>query len=247
MILDVFTFCYNEEQRLPWFLNLYGPIARSITVFDNGSDDKSEEIGTSWDNVIWDKKKYYLNEIVETQLTHLKCNAWKQSDADLVLIVDIDELLYHPDGLPEFFASKTKRGFTMFKPQAYDMVCEDLPEYTPGKNVYEFSQCTYGFRHNFFDKVCVFSPKDIKQINYGHGCHRSRPTGNVRIYCDDPEYKLLHYKYPSKELYTKQISSSYTRLSDFNRERELGFEYHDDVQKASEEFDEVYNKRKPVI
>lgn len=247
MIIDVFTFCYNEEYRLPWFLNHYGPVTRTITIFDNGSDDKSEEISTGWSNVIWDKKSYYINKIDDSLLTHLKCNAWKQSDADLVLVVDIDELLYHPDGLPNFFTNKMQQGFTMFRPQAYDMVCENLPVYTSNKNIYEFSQCVYGVRLKFFDKICAFSPKEVKKVNYDDGCHKCKPVGNIKIYRNDPEYKLLHYKYPSKELYTKQISSSFCRLSEYNIKHKRGFEYHEDIERASKEFDKVYNNRKPVI
>jgi len=247
MILDVFTFCYNEECRLPWFLNHYGPIARTITIFDNGSNDKSEEIGTSWGNVIWDKESYYINKIDDSLLTRLKCNSWKRSDADLVIVVDIDELLYHSDGLLEFFTGKIQQGYTMFKPQAYDMVCEGLPDYKSNKNVYEFSQCTYGVRNDNFDKICAFSPKEVKSVNYSDGCHKCKPTGNINVYQNDSEYKLLHYKYPSKELYTKQISSSFSRLSEYNIKWKRGFEYHQDIKKASEEYDKAYDKRESVL
>lgn len=247
MKFDIYTFCYNEEHRLPWFLNHYGPLARTITVFDNGSNDRSEEIGTSWDNVIWDKEKYYINKIDDSLLTRLKCNSWKNSDADLVIVADIDELLYHPDGLPVFFESKMQQGFTMFKPQSHDMVCESLPEYSKNKNIYDFSQCTLGFRYDWFDKVNAFSPKDIKEINYIDGCHKCKPIGNIKIYHDDPEYKMLHYKYPGKELYTKQISSSFSRLSEYNIRRKRGFEYHDNVERASEEYDQAFAKRTSVL
>lgn len=249
MKLDIYTFCYNEEHRLPWFLNHYGPIARTITVFDNGSNDKSEEIGTSWDNVIWDKKKYYINKIDDSLLTHLKCTSWKNSDADLVFVGDIDELIYHPRGLCNFFEEKIQQGFTMFKPQTYDMVCDQLPQHSPEKNIYEYSQCTYGVRNDFFDKPNVFSPRDIKIIKYVDGCHRfiKPPVGNIKLYENDPEYKMLHYKYPSKELYTKQISSSFSRLSEYNIRRKRGFEYHDNVERASEEYDQVFAKRTPIL
>ena len=247
MIIDIFTFCYNEQSRLPWFLNHYGPIARKITIFDNGSNDQSEEIGRKWSSVVWDKERYYINKIDDSLLTHLKCNSWKDSDADLVFVGDIDELVYHPDGLINFFSDKVQQGYTMFKPQAYNMVCESLPSYTANKNIYNFKQCTYGVRYDWFDKICVFSPKDVKRINYIDGCHKCKPMGNIKIYQNDPEYKLLHYKYPSKELYTKQISNSFNRLSEYNIRRRRGFEYHDDATKAGVEFDQMYERRECVL
>lgn len=52
MIIDAYTFCWNEEIRLKYFLNLYSPLCRQITVYDNGSTDaytKTDEIGVSLD------------------------------------------------------------------------------------------------------------------------------------------------------------------------------------------------------
>ena len=34
------------------------PICRSITLFDNGSDDKSKQIAEQYDNVVWDVETY---------------------------------------------------------------------------------------------------------------------------------------------------------------------------------------------
>ena len=62
LILDVYTFCYNEEIRLKYFLELYAPISRKITIFDNGSTDKSKEIAQQYENVIWDGITYNVGE-----------------------------------------------------------------------------------------------------------------------------------------------------------------------------------------
>lgn len=41
MIIDAYTFCWNEEVRLPYFLRLLSPMCRHIYIYDNGSTDKS--------------------------------------------------------------------------------------------------------------------------------------------------------------------------------------------------------------
>jgi len=96
-IIDVYTFCWNEEIRLPYFLRLWSPIARTITIFDNGSSDNSENIAKSYSNVIWNTKDYDTGGILhEPTLTSLKNNCWKKSrDADLVFVGDIDEILFY--------------------------------------------------------------------------------------------------------------------------------------------------------
>ena len=54
MIIDAYTFCWNEEIRIKYFFKSMAPICRSITLFDNGSDDKSKQIAEQYDNVVWD-------------------------------------------------------------------------------------------------------------------------------------------------------------------------------------------------
>ena len=40
------------------------------------------------------------------------------SDADLVYIGDIDEILYHPSGLKSYYKNKLKDKYNVFKPHA---------------------------------------------------------------------------------------------------------------------------------
>ena len=72
MIIDVYTFCWNEEIRLPYFLRLWGPIARRIIIYDNGSTDKSRKIALKYPNVVWDTVTYGQNEINDIKYVILK-------------------------------------------------------------------------------------------------------------------------------------------------------------------------------
>ena len=44
MKIDVYTLCWNEEVRLPYFLRHYEKFANKIVVFDNESDDGSRKL-----------------------------------------------------------------------------------------------------------------------------------------------------------------------------------------------------------
>src|ERR1017187_5857398 len=92
MKIETFTVCYNEAKMLPYFLRHYTQYG-SVTVFDNESTDASVNVAKSWGaNVFsFNSDKKYREDI----LTHLRNTCWKESKADWVIIVDVDEFIYH--------------------------------------------------------------------------------------------------------------------------------------------------------
>ena len=195
-IVDVYTFCWNEEIRLPYFLHLWSPIARTITIFDNGSSDNSENIAKSYSNVIWNTKDYDTGGILhEPILTNLKNNCWKKSrDADLVFVGDIDEIIFYKNQSLQDLFLKTEEAYTLFKPSAYTMISENIPSHEGF--IYDLDEFKFGFFEEQYSKICLFSPKSIQEINYNHGCHKCNPEGDIKYYSSDDFY-LLHYHWPS--------------------------------------------------
>ena len=191
-IIDVYTFCWNEEIRLPYFLRLWNPIARTITIFDNGSSDNSENIAKSYSNAIWNTKDYDTGGVLhEPTLTSLKNNCWKKSrDADLVFVGDIDEILFYKNKTLQDFLSQTYNKFSLFQPNAYDIISTDTPKHQG--MIYDHEDFKFGCPDEQYSKICLFSPKSIKEINYNHGCHKCKPEGDIKYYSSDDFY-LLHY------------------------------------------------------
>ncbi len=112
-----------------------------------------------------------------------------------VIVVDIDEFVYHPfliDLLRDYKAS----GVTLPKIKGYNMVSERFPE--------GHEAILRAVRHgvpddvdmdgylNAYGKRCVFHPSI--DINCDPGCHECSPQGEVRE-SETAEIKLLHYKY----------------------------------------------------
>ncbi len=255
MIIDAYTFCYNEELRLKYYLNLYAPLCRKITIYDNGSTDASKEIATKYDNVIWETKTYNLNEINDQILTETKNNCWKQSkDADWVIVCDVDEILYHEDGLNNYLMyllNETDK--KIIRATGFDMVSTELPTHTG--NFYDNKDFQYGVRNKkYYDKTCVFSPSCIDEINYRPGAHRCRPViqkknsfSKKEISLHSSELKLLHYKYLNKESFVNKQKKSGERMAKINKKKNWGFEYLYDTKKQEQIFDEKMKERKKIV
>lgn len=204
MVIDVYTFCWNEEVKLPYFLNLWSPICRNITIFDNGSDDNSEQIANQYDNVTWDSNTFTGN-FDEFKKRDIANTCWQHNsrDADLVYIGDVDEIVYHPTGLVNYFYDSIEQGYSVFKPHAYNIISESIPTH-PG-NIYDHIDYVNGIRiydknkthindGYTYDKCCVFSPKQIETVYYTIGFHKSIFTGNVKVE-HSSDYKMLHLKW----------------------------------------------------
>ena len=74
-----------------------------------------------------------------------------------------------------------------------------------------------------YDKTCIFSPKDVSEINYDWEAHQVSPialygakeTDKINfLTLYDGELKLLHYKFISKDNYVNRQKTSATRLSE---------------------------------
>lgn len=246
--MDAYTFCWNEEVRLPYFLRLLSPICRHIYIYDNGSTDKSKEIASGYSNVIWNTKAYGLNCINDEILKYVKNNCWKKhKDADLCFVGDMDEFPYHPMGLREFFEESIQNGYTILKPFGYEMISQELPVHNG--NIFEEEEFKYAFienKTNSIDKLFTFSPKYLDEINFNHGCHKASPKGNVNI-LNDKNYKLLHYKMINRDYYVGRNIESGKRLSNINIKKGWGNHYLNTKEEYENYFNKSYLKRVKII
>jgi len=245
MIIDVYTFCWNEEVRLPYFLRLWSPIARRIIIYDNGSTDKSKEIASQYKNVVWDSVTYGNGQIDDWRLAYIKNNCWKQNrDSDLCFVGDMDEIMYHPSGLHNFLQESYALGFTVFLPLGYDMISQNLPKHTG--QIWEHEDFKHGIESPGFNKMTIFSPKHIKEMNYYYGAHECTPTGNVKVFKYN-HLKLLHYKMINIEYYLKRHKQMSKRVSDVNKQNGWGIQYSFRAIDHKIYFDEVYKNREKVV
>ena len=115
MKVEVFTLCWNEIDVLPWVVDYWQKYATHVTVFDNGSTDGSTWYLSKFD---WITVKEFLTEGMNDAVqADIKNKCWKGSDADFVVVCDMDEMLLAPDILKSLENMKAS-GATIFDPKA---------------------------------------------------------------------------------------------------------------------------------
>jgi hypothetical protein len=104
----------------------------------------------------------------------------------------------------------------------------------------------YGIIGSSNDKLMMFNPNKIQEINYMFGCHQANPKGIVNLYQFN-DLKMLHYKYLGLKDFIPKQKLRGDRLSEFNKQRGLGMYYLYDENKHKEEYKTFIEKRKKVL
>lgn len=220
-VVHVYAVCYNEELLLPYFLRHYETIAERIVVFDGASTDRSVEILRDHPKVVLEQggvefpthadRKY--NEPV---LMKIRNEAYKRSrgEADWVVVVDIDEFLYHPD-LRDVLARYKAAEVTFPSLEGFDMVSFG----PPSRQGQIYDEIRHGFKNRYYSKKALFNP--AIDVNYHFGCHDQDPKGNVHG-AEVSEAKLLHYRFLGAELFAEKYLRRQARFHSESLERKWG-------------------------
>lgn len=210
MKIEVYAVCYNEERLLPYFIRHYSQFA-DICIYDNYSTDKSVEI--------MDKagiKHIEFNtdgEFREDIMVMARNDSWKESKADWVMVVDLDEFIYHKD----LMAILSAISGTVIMPRMFNMYSEAFP--TTQGQIYD--EVTMGVDMN--GKMSIFRPAEIKAMNYDAGCHNAHPEGNFILNVQSG-ILTLHFKYLSPEYLIWRNYTLNMRQSEVNRKN--GWNWH---------------------
>ena len=190
MKIHLYAVLWNEAPLLPYFFRHYDQFVERYVMYDNGSTDGTLDMLRAHPRV---EVRPYVTAGTSVCVTgaQLKSQCWKESrgQADLVIVCDVDELLWHPN-LSNYLQQAVSRGLTLLRATGWQLVHPTFPT-TPGQ-IYD--EVKTGFRAGGFNKSCIFNPVAVHEINYSVGAHDNTPTGFV--YRDaDPELRLLHCKY----------------------------------------------------
>jgi hypothetical protein len=178
MKIELFTYVYNDEDLIPFFLRHYAPIVDKMTFIDSASTDNTLKLlkkyevvqsGITW----WDWDAYHI----------IKNNIWRKSEYDLVFFPDLDEFLYHKN-LRKFLEDKP---CDMYQMEGFQMVSNTFPE--KNTNMLEINK---GFPLPLHDKFLIFNPRLDFKFDTAHTItviSKEKCKTSVR------EIKLLHYKY----------------------------------------------------
>lgn len=183
----LFCLCWNDARMLPFFFRHYDSIVDRYFIFDNGSTDGSLAMLENHGRVETSHFDVSGDSFVEEEC-RLGDTMWRGSDADWVIITDIDEHIYHPD-LTGYLRQCSDEGVTAIRSIGYEMVSDCFP--SGEQPLHEL--VTMGTRSSGHDRLCIFNPRELTATNFGPGRHEAKPTGRVS-WPPYPEILLLHFK-----------------------------------------------------
>jgi hypothetical protein len=191
MIVHLYAQSFNDAWMLPYFFRHYDPLVDRYFIYDDGSTDETWRLLESHPKVT---ARRFLRAVPDSftlsgQAFSNEC--WKESrgQADWVILTDLDEHLYHPDGR-DYLSRSLGEGVTMIPALGFLM----LTEATPGSNDLLCRDRTFGVFDAWSSKPSVFCPSFIAEMNFALGRHTAAPDGRVQVPLSD-EMTLFHYRY----------------------------------------------------
>lgn len=241
-IVHYYCVCWNEERMLPFVFSYYERFVSRFTIYDNYSTDRSEALVSARPDAAM--RKFGIKGVFDdAENQRVKNHCWKQSrgKADLVVVCDTDEFVYHPD-LQNHLAAMVKQGVSFPDVAGYEMYSLEYP--TPEQGLIT-DQVRRGYATDYMNKHLLFDPHRIVETQFTPGCHAASPLGIVRK--GSETLKLLHYKYLGKAEVIARNRQLGKKLSDANKEQEMGFHYLLTEQRMEQEFDRHYAETIEVI
>lgn len=243
MIIHLYTFCWNEAFMIPFFLRHYQKVVDKIVVYDNESNDNSVELLSKHEKVLM--RSYSTNgEFIDGTQRMMRNQEWKKSrgKADWVMLPDMDEFLYYPQGLQVLLDMAEAQGITALVPEGFEMISETLPD----SRLPMLEQVRFGVKSTLYDKPVVFKPDSIQEMNFHAGAHGADPIGNVkRAYI--PGFQLRHFKYLSYERYSSRAKVLLARANQSEKDQGCHCHHYSDDQKLSSHFNLMLSQAQELL
>lgn len=229
--IDLYCICYNEVKILPFVVDYWKHFVRHAYVYDNGSDDGTIDFLKQFD---WITVRHFDSDgIQEEDYLKVKNHAWKGSDADFVIVCDVDECPFSNrwDVILDFM---NRNEIYYLKPSYINVYSYKFPEYTEGKLMHELiNDCTI----DTWSKTILFNPKYVKEMNYRPGCHVCFPAPGGNVLREDQCF-IIHCKHLSPEYETERHNMYEKRLSLFNKIHGYAYHYQNcTIEKTKAQYD----------
>lgn len=236
MTIEAFFLCFNEAKMIEHTLNYYTKFCDKITIIDNQSTDNSIAlVEEKFPGVIIEELDTG-GEYREDIQIKVRNNRWKNSEADFVIMADMDEFIVDPNLLGKLAEMKRQK-IAVPKVTGYNMYSPTFPE---DYNTLITDQVTDKYRDRDFDKRIVFSPKWIKEMNFGPGSHHCEPVYKAGSQIEhDFELTLLHFKYLGREYLYEKHHAYGKRMSGMNRFFRYGYVYELGNEYVDNRFDKI--------
>jgi hypothetical protein len=232
--IETFAICYNEEKIMPYFLRHYLQYGK-VTIYDNYSTDKSIDMALDAGARVFQYDSG--GELRDDIYIQIKNSCWKDSKADWVCVVDMDEFVYHPCLLNIL----DNTDYTAFEPRWYEMFSWEFPK--TGGQIYD--EVTQGYEA--WPKLNLWRPSEVKEINYDIGCHLCKPKGNVKLNYVESDIKTLHMRHLGSQYIIERNKNYAARMSQKNRDNGWGWHLTQSEETLKQGFEKEFALIKKVI
>lgn len=231
MLIECHIIVWNEADIIRLTINHYKTFCSKIVLHDNYSSDGTDSIALELGCEV--RKFGQPGILADKEYLKIKNNIWKGSQADWVILVDVDEILHHPCIESHLMFAKAKKQ-TIFKTSGWQVFSNDMPKDS-------FLEMTNGLHDLNYSKLVIFDPKQVTSINYSYGCHQADPQGVVAY--ADTTFTLFHYRNIGGAQRLVDRHKAYRkRLSPLNKELGLGKHYQYTDERRVKEWEEQLQK-----
>lgn len=219
--IHLYTICWNEAYILKYFFKHYDPFVDRYVFYDDNSTDQTVSILSKHPKVEIRPYKYLHQDSFVLSTREINNNSWKESRgiADWVITINVDEFLYTPH-LEAYLDKCRRRRVTAIPSLGYQMISKKRP--SENNKLTEIVK--RGSPWSMLNKLCIFNPNKITEINQEVGRHKATPTGKVK-YPRIDKLLLLHYRYLSFEHTFNRNEKLQTKLGLLDKEKGWGHKY----------------------
>ena len=161
MEIHLYALCCNDADMLPFFFRHYNPLVSRYFIFDDCSRDGSLDLLHRHPNV--EVQPFVRSDPDSFTLSELSVSdeCWKRSRgcADWVIVIDIDEHLFHPD-LPALLRRYKALGITIVPALGYQMISEEFPR----SDELLCETRTQGAPWDIYSKLTFFDPAPLPKL-----------------------------------------------------------------------------------
>lgn len=212
--ITLFFLNWNDSFYLPFIKHHYGVFCQRIVMYDNHSDDGSQELAL---RLGFEVRTFgYSNRLDDQDYLNVKNQCWKEErengqKADRVIVCDADEFLVIPG---------TTSLCQIPKVEGYNIISEFLPQ---GESIFELNTGNEAINYS---KQVIFDPNVVTEINFVHGCHQNNMVTTVDRSQQLSLCSLYHFRQIGgvNRLITRHASYR-PRLSKFNLKFNMGHHY----------------------
>jgi hypothetical protein len=249
MKLWVYTFCWNEERMIPFFLRHYNEwlCAERIVVYDNESDDRSIDLLEAASYIDIEIRPYCTNgkHAELSTMSKIRGECWREArgQADWVAIVDMDEFIFHHDFFG-FLERCMAKNVSIVRSYGFEMVSQVFPDDNGHSQLWEL--VPNGVQYGTYSKPCLFQPGMLERLDFSVGAHDCQARGTVN-WLASGALRMLHFKHLGWDYFWKRTEKLRERTCPIDVDNDVSVHYRYPMQRHWDEYHNMLRHAVDVI